>query len=123
MLSKNVWQHVKDHTTISFVGPNGKHFSFQPGNGMKYEILVIPISNFGMGNLGAVDNGYLVIHGHNAKAQLFQAEGWLAKSYVAEHMLGDYSNDEFTAILTALLGYAMNRPTDVDDIKEFGPMD
>lgn len=87
--------------------------SWEPGDGTKYDIWarrIFSIRSFGC--LGSVMNGWMVVCALNGRAYLFQESGALATQYVAEHL--GLKNAVSALKITALLGFALERETDVE---------
>ena len=90
-------------------------YSFQPGDGYRYEIFVIPVNKpLGGGRLGGIEQGYLIINTFTGLAYLFSlAQPYLTTDYVAEHLF-KYDNVTTPNVhaITALIAWVLNRDTD-----------
>ena len=109
---------VRGYPTLDHWGNINKGWSgfiatWEPGDGTKYQLWgqrVEDIDSFGC--LGSVERGWMVVCSLNARAYLFQGSGDLATEYVAEHLGLD--NAVSALKITALLGFALERQTDVE---------
>ena len=65
------------------------HVTYEPGNGTRYEIVVVHVyERLEFGALGAVSDGFLIVNGLNQVAYLFanMPGEYLTESYVGEHL-------------------------------------
>ena len=67
---------------------------YEPGNGTRYTAIAVPFSHEKpMNGMGIVSDGWLVAYGISGRASLFQPDGYLSDSYLAEK-LGVRPGDE-----------------------------
>jgi len=60
---------------------------YSPGNGTRYTAIAVPFSHERpMNGMGVVSDGWLVAYGLTGRASLFQPDGYLADSYLAEKL-------------------------------------
>lgn len=87
--------------------------TWEPGDGTKYDLWarrIFSIDSFGC--LGSVTEGWMIVCALNGRAYLFQRLGVLDTEYVAEHLGLD--NAVSALKITALIGFALERETDVE---------
>jgi len=97
-------------------------YSFQPGNGYKYDILIVSVaSSLCAGMLGGIEKGWLVVNAWNGISYLFSTGGnFLTTDYVKEKLFDDrHAHDTHVNAVTAVLSFALGRDTDAD-INEMG---
>ena len=94
---------------------------YEPGNGIRYTAVAIPWHTDGpvmLGGLGAVTDGWLVISGNTARAQMFQENGYLADCYIQEKLGGFDGDYPFMGdLIRVLVGSPTLTPV-VDDMPE-----
>lgn len=90
-------------------------YSFQPGNGYKYEVLVVPVNkDLELGILGGIAQGSLVVNGFTGMSYLLSGSGsYLTCDYVADKFFWkDYAPDQHVNAVTALIAWILKRSSD-----------
>ena len=122
----NINDFVKDHVTVTSYD-QGIKYSFQPGNGWKYEIFVTHIpGSFSLGEMGGINSGFLIVSGWNQVSYLFaDNKAYLTSDYIAEKMFPknnclNTSNNQAINCITALIGWVLQRETDITELEQMG---
>ena len=74
-------------------------------DGTRYEALVIPVTDFSLEMLGAVDDGYLVVDGLTRRSYLLNRKGYLDPAYIGEKFpeMSVCDVENFITLLSALM--------------------
>lgn len=108
---------VKEKTQIeNILGGGMKQHSFQPGNGYKYDILIVSVASpLCAGVLGGIERGFLVVNAWNGMSYLFSTEGnYLTVDYIYEKLFNNSGAAVHVHAVTALLSFALGRETNAD---------
>ena len=121
----NINDFIGENTKVSQIIGNrdngvGALYEFSPGNGLIYRIVAIKVESLDLGILGSVEPGWLIYNGNNGRSHLFASQGYLSAGYVTEKLYRDGKDDHFSIdeiqCMTALIGYATNRETSVQEL-------
>jgi hypothetical protein len=105
-------EFVGSKTKIT-IHDNMHKYSFQPGNGYKYEILAANLYGpLTLGILGGIETGYLVVNGFTGMSHLFSLNNYLHTSYVKEKLFFPDPLSLHVHAVTALIAWVLSRDTD-----------